>query len=602
MNIFKHLKTLIFAACIIFIYWAGLHAETKLSVKEAGAGDSPVMIVRDSVLAYFYPVDGTITRVDRENVRVSFSTEKALKKGMRFSVFRKGKPFYHPITKELIGNSEELIGKVEIIKPLTKAKNAVKINYLCRVVRGKPEAGDIARITSSKIKLAFFQDKKADWEVSEDFYNSLKKSDRFEILETYTSSYEPLKLAEAAKGLGAEALLMFSTPAEGENMSLLVELYWAEDAKNITQINEIMDIEPVRQFTPKEEFINASISMTEPWATYEMVSSELIATGDVDGDSSNEIVVSNGRDIRIYKLEEEPREIWFIKGSGPGRHLSLDVLDLNKNGRAEIFVTSLVDSGHDADIIDSKISRERSKRRMDSFVLEYNISDGYEKVWDNTPYVFRVSGKELLMQEFRPVKVFTGPVYTGIWKDGQYMTGNTVEIPAGVNIFGFSFVDWRNNGHLQLLAFDDKGYLYLYDGDEVIWRSKESYGISGRTFESKTDSLFNTNKKWSVRGRLIPIRTEKGQEILVVKKSPIVKQVPGLGYIKAKVYSLSWDGDIMNETLILEGINGTVTDYIVDRDKLLVIANPSLLMYLKKSLSGNLKKESILYYYNMAGK
>ena len=56
---------------------------------------------------------------------------------------------------------------------------------------------------------------------------------------------------------------------------------------------------------------------------------------------------------------------------------------------------------------------------------------------------------------------------------------------------------------------------------------------------------------------------------------------------------------MMDETFILGGIRGTVTDYLVEGDNLLIIAIPNLFMSLSKTLSGDFAKESILYYYNL---
>ncbi|MEF9476214.1 MAG: hypothetical protein L0958_05965, partial [Candidatus Mariimomonas ferrooxydans] len=93
-----------------------------------------------------------------------------------------------------------------------------------------------------------------------------------------------------------------------------------------------------------------------------------------------------------------------------------------------------------------------------------------------------------------------------------------------------------------------------------------------------------------------------GQEVIVVKKVPIVAGVPGLGYGKAEVYSFWWDGEEMVKTLVMTGVHGTVTDYWVEDENLLLIARPNALIFLKRSLSGDFVHGSILYYYNLAGK
>ncbi|RJQ16666.1 MAG: hypothetical protein C4560_08920, partial [Nitrospiraceae bacterium] len=68
----------------------------------------------DAVLSYFNPSNGTVAAVAGGTVSIGFAAEGDIKKGMRFSVFRTGKPFYHPITNELIGETEDLVGRVEV--------------------------------------------------------------------------------------------------------------------------------------------------------------------------------------------------------------------------------------------------------------------------------------------------------------------------------------------------------------------------------------------------------------------------------------------------------------------------------------------------------
>ncbi len=540
--------------------------------------DNPVYAARDSVLAYFYSVSGVVAAVERDVVKVNFRTDKKLTKGMRFSVFREGKPFYHPITKELIGKSEEFIGRVEINKVGEKS-------YLCRSVSGSPKVGDIVRITSSRIKLAFFQDKQAEWTLSEIFYNSLKDSGRFDFLESYTESYDPEELSELARMLGAEAVLLFSTLLKDGNIFLNVKLFWAEDAAAFTEIEEMVGPSLVAELTSWDDIISLSSIEGEPWGSYELVGGELIAMGDVDGNSEKELVVSDGYNIRIYSYKEEPQEIWFVEGRKGEKHIFIDVLDLNKNGRAEIFVTSL-----------------RDKKTMSSFVLEYDLAEGYKRIWDKTPYCLRVIGSNLFMQVFTRHRQFSGPVYKAVWKDGHYQTDRPVELPEGVNIYGFINVDWQNSGHSHVLAFDDSGYLNLYSGSELIWRSEDSYMRFDRSFDKDDKGIVTLEEKWFAKGRLLRVITKHGQEVLVIKKIPFLSMVPGLGYKNTEVYSLWWDGEEMNETLILSGMNGAVSDYWLEQNRLLLIAESNLSVFLTNSLSGNFMRGSTLYFYNLTGK
>lgn len=548
-------------------------------VKTPTEESNPVYSARDSILSYFYPASGVIADVDNQVVKVDFRTEKSLKKGMRFSIFREGKPFYHPVTKKPIGKAEEFIGKIEI----NKAEEGV---YLCSIVSGEPKTGDIARITSSRIKIAFFQDRQAEWALSEMFYNSLKDSGRFHFVESYVKTYNPEELSGLARELGAEAVLFFATPVKDGNLFLNVKLYWAEDAAAFAEIEEAAGPDFIKKLASESEFISIESSGREPWGSFNLAAGKFIAMGDVDGNGEHELVISDSVNIQIYSYKREPKEIWLIKGNPGDTHLSIDVLDLNGNGRAEIFITSL-----------------KNERTMNSFVLEYDPAAGYKRIWKNAPYGIRVINNTLYMQEFTLYGQFSGPVYKGVWKDGRYQTGAPAGLPEEVDIYGFTSVDWQNSGKSDILAFDDSGYLNLYSENKLVWRSKTYYMKFNISFDKENASVMSSSgNKWVVKGRLLTVNTKQGQKALVIKKVPFLANVPGLGYKKAEVYSLWWDGAMMNETLILSGISGAVSDYWIDRGNLLLIAGQDLSAVFTKALSGDFQKGSELYYYNLKGK
>jgi hypothetical protein len=550
---------------------------------------------RDSILVYFSPLSGTVEDIGDGVAKIRLEKDVQIKRGMRFSVYRESSEFYHPVTNELIGGSDEFVGRVEV-----EHEDAGDGLYLCTIIKGDIRVGDKVRITSSKIKLSFFQDRKADWAISDAFYRSLNDSGRFEILESYTPNYEPNALSELARDLDAEAVLMFSTPVKDEKRFLNIKLYWAEDVEMFGEIEEVAGHNLAKMLASEEEFIPTSLTSMEPWENHVLSEGQLIAMGDVDGNGIKELAISNGRDIKIYSLKEELQEIWFIEGSPEDSHLSLDILDLNNNGMAEIFVTSIVNSGK-TNKTDGKIYSDDN--RISSYVIEYDGSEGYRKIRYKMPYFMRVIGKTLLMQRSASHRIFSGPVYEGEWDEGHYQPEEPLKLPAGVNIYGFTFVDWKDDGQSYLMTFDDNGYLYLYDDNgNIMWKSSKSYGQFPFSFVKRTYSMVNTKVKVSIRGRLISVKTERGQEIIVVKKNPVLQGVPGLGVWGADVYSLWWDNGVMTEKLIKSEVSGTVTDYWVEGKELFLIAGGNLISLIENATSGEFSKGSILYYYSFGEK
>jgi len=594
-NIFKIRLTII---CCSFFLFMSVLCLVGLPSPEAAHGqfaEDAISKVKESVMSYFTPLSGSVEGSEDGQVKLSIHDGGIPKKGMRFSVYRKGDPFYHPVTQELIGNREDHRGRIEVME-----KVGTTNVYTCKVVNGDIQKDDIARISASKIKLAFFQDRKADWLLSETFYKALKDSGRFDILETYTPTYNPSDLANLARELGAEAVLVLSTPVEAGRKLMKVRLYWVNDAGMFAAIEEELAEGYVKAIKPEDDLISVQLIDTEPWGSYDLADGKLIAVGDVDGNNRDEIVISDGTNITVYDFQEDLRELWSIQGDKSGRHISLDVLDLNKNGIDEIFITS-VDNG--TEIRTDDIQRSRDGMSIQSFVIEYDAAEGYRTIKDNIPYFLRVNDDRLFMQGFHRQRIFDGPVWQGLWSDGDYRTDKTVSLPAGVNIYGFTFVDWKNQGQVHIMSFNDTGYLTLYDANgETLWKSENSYGKFDTSFETETQSVAHPEKKWAVRGRLMAVQTSRGQEVIALKRVPIVAQVPGLGPKGAEVSALWWDGDVMDETVFLSGVSGNITDYWLRGSRLFLVARGSVFSFAKKAITGEFAKGSMLYYFNFTKK
>ncbi len=589
---------------IISIFISGLqsygNAESGLTAKEPLSPEietSPYDLtggmtrIKDQILDYFVPLSGGVEDAGEGLVKIRIEGEKSVRRGMRFSVFREGKHIYHPVTNESIGKSEAYVGRIEV-----KDDKPSGGLYVCSIINGDIRAGDTARITSSKVKLAFFQDIKADWNLSEALHGSLMESGRFEILESYTPSYTPEDLSELARKLDAEAVLMFSTGKKDDRKQMRVKLFWAEDAKMFSEIQETSGKAVADMFTPEEAFISETFTDTEPWGSYKLSGGRLMAIGDVDGNGEKELVVSNGSSITIYDLAKDIREIWSLKGSFKGKHLSVDVLDLNNNGRAEIFVTSLIDNS-DITIDVDRPSLARSKMR--SFVIEYGPSKEYRVIEENMPFFIRVAGKKLLMQKFAVKGIFSGPVYEGKWQEGSYEPDRALKLPDGVNIYGFTYIDWQDRGQAYIMSFDDNGYLDLFDeSGSRIWSSDEKYGRFSLFIKGKSYKVNKSDAKRAIKGRLISIKTDRGQEVIAVKEIPVVERVPGFGVKAAEVYSLRWNEGEMEEKLIMEEVSGSIMDYWIENKRLFLLARGGLFSIADNVTEGKLSRGSILYYYN----
>jgi len=578
--IFLYFATIMLAVLLLPAFNDDLYADNVYMplVMETDTASFPKSINKqtEAVLALFRPVNGRVESVDGSSVTVSIENGGNVQKGMRLSVFREGDPFYHPVTNEIIGRTEDLEGRIEVI-----SEKGPDGYYQCRLVNGSIKAGDLVRLTSSKIKLAFFQHRNTDWALSEAFFSSLKNSGRFEMLEAYAPEFSSGALSAISRELGAEAFLMFSTPFTDSGKILSAKLFWAEDSMMLADIAEPVDGSTVKIKSAGHEFMFSDLSGMDPERSYKIDDGRLFTMGDVDGDGSSEFVVSDGDEIKIYSLKNELHQLWTIRKMPGHQHISIDVLDLNNNGTAEIFVTSL--SGNN---------------RVSSFILEFD-SVKYTAVKKNMPYFLRVVNGKLLMQKAGSFKMFGAPVYEG---DELYNAVRPLELPDGVNIYGFNYIGPKDHEHKYILSFDDAGYLNLFDDKGTrTWKSSTVYDVFSPYFMKERSSASADDNKWVVRGRLMSVRTGRGQEIIVLKKIPTVSIAPGFGTKGSEVYSLWWNGISMAEKQLTNEIR-PASDYRINGQDLFLLVRGGMLSRLKDAVSGDFTRGSILYYYRLGAR
>ena len=531
----------------------------------------------DKVLAYFNRVDGSIEKVDKGSARIRVEGEVRLTRGMRFSVFRDGGVFYHPVTNEPLGTSDEYIGRMEVTD-----EDPVDGLYICSILSGDISAGDKIRITSSRIKLAYFQDRASDWTISELFFDALKETGRFEVLESFTSTYEPEVLTELSRKLGAEAVLMFSTSSVKRSVDLNIKLYWAEDSKMFGAIEEPFNQEDVEVIPDDTKSFSNSSGKTGLQKIYELDRGDLFAIGDVDGDGGDNVVIGDDNKVVIYSVNDELQEIWSLKGARSSNIISIDMLDANNNGRPEIFVTAL-----------------EKNSQIRSVVIEYGPDKGFHKVVDNIPYVMRVTGNKLLMQKFGQSMDFSGPVYEGEWINGKYRKTGKLNLPNDVNIYGFTDVDWHGTGQSQLISINDGGFIKLYDKDgRIEWEDENTFGKPELSFIKELSSDMEY-EEWFVRGRLMTLTKDREEAVVVINRISASSIMPGLGSKGGEVYLLWRENGVMHERLIQKEIPGLITDYFIKGNDMFLISKGSTISNIKNISSGKSKKNNLLFHFKL---
>ncbi len=543
------------ALCALFYAFCSMLA-ILCFVPSAQAGENPLDRMTDDVLSYFKPVNGVITKVEGKTGFVNIGGKDAVRKGMRVSIVREEAPFRHPVTKELLGNMESFIGRLEIRE--VAADSAVG-----EIVEGAPREGDKVRISEIPVNILFCQSKGVDWQIADSYYRRLKDTGRFNIIDTAVETEDPAEVIREAKSLKADVALLLTAKKTDKGVFLSRKLFWAADGSKFDEADTAVDAAFAKEMTYGEQFITlpsqeAFLQIDAPGGA------KLLTICDINGDGKQELILSSGKDIAAYTYDAELHPAFGgagIKGSADDDYLWLDSIDLNKNGRDEIIVTSMK-----GDTVVSSIYEYNGNE----FILLFKTDMFLRKIDDS-----------LMAQPYSRNYGFDGEIFNIRW-EGEYKKGAAVAFPAGVALYDFIFFKDPKTGTL-LLSCDEGGFFSAYDENrQKLWRSKNSTGNFLRTFKKFRTSTLTKNDpvqgdaplidrgSWSIKDRLF----REKRDILYVKRIPLLDMLQGIGYKKSQIRILRWNGLSMEDDVLVDNIGGSLLDYAVDHDKIVVLASP----------------------------
>ncbi|OPY14421.1 MAG: FG-GAP repeat protein [Syntrophus sp. PtaB.Bin001] len=328
-----------------------------------------------------------------------------------------------------------------------------------------------------------------------------------------------------------------------------------------------------------------------------------MSIGDVNGDKLQEVVAIDLNNVYIYqKKGNEFKEIQKIKGNAYDSYLSVDVADINQNGIAEIFVSSI------------------NRNTLDSFVIEFK--DGkYQTIAKDLRLFLRViepsvTAPQLLGQNHGINNPFDSPIYEVIWDGNQYKPANKMKIPQGLSIFGLTIDDLGMGGSDKIIALDDYDYIRIFQqtdkpltkllvfggSDEQIYKSEDVFGGSNTYIEDQVNPYSDAEKKRTyinLRILTYDINKDGKKEIILVKNLSSVGRVfkNVKLFTASEVYNLEWDGLGLLENWKTRKINGYVADYQfkdIDND-----GQNEIVMALVLTMDGSLRERSVFVAYEL---
>jgi TolB-like protein len=316
-----------------------------------------------------------------------------------------------------------------------------------------------------------------------------------------------------------------------------------------------------------------------------------IDIGDVNGDKKNEMVLIDTHNLYVFKYDGDKMSLLQKIGHGIEHNfINLDVADVNRNGVAEIIVTSIV---HD---------------KLRSFILEYEEGK-FKKVAEDADWYFRVmdhpkDGAILLGQRMGNVvtetdSAFSGPIYRFIWKKNSFTKGPEMPFPKRTKIFGLAMGEIRSKGALDLIMINDFGRLTIEalvkgkKDKKSSWTSGEDYGGTNNFYDNDAKKKLwetlllpsTTNWRVYIPGRIL-IKDLDGDgltEVIINKNiSSTTEWVDKIRHFeKGEIYNLVWDDGTLTTNWKTKEMGGYISDFQIkdidnDGEEELVVATIDL--------------------------
>lgn len=536
----------------------------------AFGADDPMARLTNETMQFFKPAGGKIVSVEGSSITAEMNTKEGLRTGMRFGILREGEPFRHPVTREILGRVESHAGKAEV-----RTVQGDQISGT--VVDGSARVGDKLRLSETKVKMVFVQDRSVDWYLGDDLYRKFKATGRVEMTDTALETGDSARAVEEAKKLNADVAVLLTAKEADKGTLLREQAFWASDGSRFYDAEVKVDVSFAKDLKLGGEFFSGMSG--EALLNYDLpFGARFVVTGDFDGDGKQEIGLSTGRDLRTYLPGVDLKPLWELKGNVSDDHLWVDTLDLNRNGRAELIITSMRNA-----VVYSAI-----------YELE---GTEFRKLWEGK-FFMRRSGSGLIGQKYSEDEGFEGDVFAVVWDGSTYKAGEKLKLPKGVNIY--DFIDLEGPGNERhIMAYDEKGFLSVFDEKGIrIWRSTTSVGTFNMTFKKKSPASYIQETEWAVKDRL----SARNKEVLVIQKVPLIDMAKGLGHKKSLLKTFRWTGFSMDESVLIDDVPGTLLDYALVGDKIVVLSSPFLGVKFENVLKGENPLVMHMYIYSARGR
>ncbi len=558
-------------------------------------------LARD-IVQDFPSLEGRVVAVEGHWGVVDLGRDRGVFPGMVFTVFRQGKPFYHPVTGALLGYTEDDLGVLQVVKTYPQAS----LGFM--KVREKVKPGDGVRITAAKINLYLFPliDKTGEGFNLMAFTQRLRRylgeTDRFNI---FGEEKVILTISSASEGGYLDALRKLESDPKVCGAALMGSIvrkkrdyYFKGDLISLDTGKRIDAFYVMLGQGGWRPIIERDLVFASPnW----MDNGVAMGVGDLDGDGRPEVLLAFGDRLDLYRVDIKASTMKLISSfplKAKTRLVSLDVVDLNGDGKAEV-VLSTADETLFAlrSYILSFDPRKREwhyvVRGKEMFIRGYNVAG------ERLLLVQNISKENPLAYAPRLARLVKGKI-----KKERELKGLRGDLICGAQL-----VDLNNDGSLEVLV-NEKGRVILKTPlkGEMLWDTSGIHGnwgmafffrqpiaksfFEGEEFLEEKDYIQYAEDVLAVPGRSLVFKDGDHYKLALFTNRPNAWGVHFSPYDRSMVSLFLWRGSYFDSTGWTRRFQGGVMDLqAADMDG---DGHPELLVLTKR---GRKSREGKVRYY-----
>ncbi len=466
-----------------------------------GQSSSSLDRIVDQIGSLFPPVEGYVVSLKEDELLLDLKQGDPIKPGDKLKLIRFGQELFHPVTGKKIGREETELGWVEIIRVSRNFSLAMLKDPGIEAKKGDGVRLPFQRVSFLVAPVEVRTKKKVDKdELIFQIEKKLKGHRRFDVpafdlrvwmlkngVKTQALTH-PANLKNLNKKVAADFIFFPTVSAVKKKTILSYRLVSMKDGEVVKQAEVLSDDVPTL-LSKKDQRARARGTQTDLRTReegpvryrsrqefmFEIVDFDI---GDLNGDGKLEYVIIDRYRVMIFNYENDKfKKVAQVKMDKVASHfLSVDIADINNNGRDEIFVTN------------------QYGMALHSFALEANPKrKGFQKTWEEVNYYFRVikpfgSKPKLLAQSPGYNTAFSSGIKTILFRKGRYVDGPDLELPSIYGtlftLYGMTQADVTRNKSMEIIILDNNYHLRVYSASgRVLVQSDDYFGHDPRPLE-----------------------------------------------------------------------------------------------------------------------